>query len=259
MSSAAAAPNLVDLVPGPPCNPPKLTTCRLAASVEPLPRFLPLLDPEHFHEVAFYRELSAIGYTQVLLGGTGSARLRELVAEIRRNTNLRVVLYPSGPDAVCEADLILLPEIMNSTAPHARPFGPGAVMTSLAVARSGCPWLAVAHFIQGRSTARWFYDAQPVEDARLLAVTCQYAEMVGYRHIALDYEQHPNHVDSELVARVKASAPLCHLTVSDEASPERARLLAEHGVDTVVLPSDVLEEASDPLELAYRYHARLLD
>ena len=61
-------------------------------------------------------------------------------------------------------------------------------MTALAIARTGCPWLPVAHFIQGQSTARWFYDAEPIRDPGLLAHHCRYAEMVGYRNIALDYE-----------------------------------------------------------------------
>ena len=169
-----------------------------------------------------------------------------------------MVVYPSGPDAVCEADLLVLPDIMNSRAPHARPFGPGAVMTALAVARTGCPWLAVAHFIQGQSTARWFYDAEPIREPGLLANHCRYADMIGYRHIALDYEDPTTQADPSAVARVKASAPRCHLTVSDEVSPAGAHELLQHGVDTVVLPSNVLQETADPLALAHRYHARLL-
>lgn len=223
-----------------------------------LPRLLPLLDPEHFDDLAFYRELSAIGYRQVLLGGTGSARLRELIPEVRRHTALQVVVYPTGPGSVCEADLLILPDIMNSTAPHARPFGSGAVMTALAVARTGCPWLPVAHFIQGNSTARWFFDATPVHDPALLAGYCRYAEMIGYRNLALDYEDPQIQLDPALARRIKASAPRCWLSVSDEVTPQGACDLAQHGVDTTILPSNILQAASDPLALAHEYHARLL-
>ena len=229
-----------------------------AAAQPGLARLLPLLDPEHFGDVAFYRELAAIGYRQVLLGGTGSAQLRALVPEIRRETELQVVVYPAGPDAVCEADLVVLPDIMNSSAPHARPFGSGAVMTAMAVARAGCPFHPVAHVIQGNSTARGYYDATPVYDPALLAAHCKYAEMIGYRHIALDYEDPLLQIDVGLVQRIRASAPSVHLTVSDEASAAYAEVLTQHGVDTVILPSDVLQEAADPLALAHEYHARLL-
>ncbi len=228
------------------------------SSARALPRFALLLDPDHFGDVAFFEALAAMGYPAVLLGGTGSHRLPALVAEIRRHTALHVIVYPAGPDAVCEADLLLLPDIMNSRAQHARPFGPGAVMTALAIARTGCPWLPVAHFIQGQSTARWFYDAEPIRNPRLLAHHCRYAEMVGYRNIALDYEDPATQVDVDTIVRVKTSAPSCHLTVSDEVSPMRAFELAQHGVDTVILPSNVLEEAADPLALADQYRARLL-
>lgn len=232
---------------------------RPGSSAQPaLARLLPLVDPEHFADVGFYAELAAIGYRQVLLGGTGTARLRELVPAIREATDLQVVVYPAGPDSVCEADLVVLPDIMNSSAPHARPFGSGAVMTAMAVARTGCAWLPVAHFIQGNSTARWYYDATPVHDPALLAAHCKYAEMIGYRHIALDYEDPRVQIERRLVQKIKATAPSVHLTVSDEVSAAEAEVLLAHGVDTVILPSDVLQEAADPLALAHEYHARLL-
>lgn len=248
MRSDAAAQHLL----APPCR-------RALAPATPLSRFSLLLDPDHFGDVAFFTELREMGYADVLLGGTGCHRLPALVAEIRRATDLRVILYPSGPDAVCEADLLVMPDIMNSRAPHARPFGPGAVMTALAIARTGCPWLSVAHFIQGQSTARWFYEAEPIRDDGLLAHHCRYAEMVGYRNIALDYEDPTTQVDTETIVRIKKSVPRCHLTVSDEVSPMRAYELAQHGVDTVILPSNVLEAAADPLALAHRYRTRLFE
>lgn len=221
-----------------------------------LSRFLPLIDPDCFSDVAFFSELSAIGYRQVLLGGTGSEAVADTARAVRAQTELEVILYPAGPSGVCDADLVILPDVMNSGAAHARPFGPGAVATALATAALGCPFLPVAYFIQGDSTARHYYDAHPICRARVVD-HCRYAQMVGYRHIALDYEG-PGDIDAALTAQIKARAPGCWLTVSDEVCPAAARALIENGVDTLVLPSDILEEASDPLALAERYYAELL-
>lgn len=223
-----------------------------------LARFLPLLDPDHFRDVEFYRGLEAIGFRQVLLGGTGSAHLRETVQAVRRETSLKIVLFPVGPDSVCEADLIVLPDIMNSTAHHARPFGPSAVMTAVAASETGCRVLPVAHFIMGNSTARWYYDAQPIASPKVLVASCQYAEIVGYRHLALDYEDPETSFDPELARVLKLKAPKCHLSVSNECSPYEAQQLVECGVDTVILPSDCLENTGDPLALAHAYYRRLL-
>ncbi len=238
-------------------SPASVATLRSADVPLALPRVLPLLDPEHFDDVAFYRGLWDMGFRQVLLGGTGSARLRSVIPQIRRETDLRIVLYPAGPDAVCEADLILLPDIMNSSAAHGRPFGSGAVMTAMAVARSGCPYLAAAHFIQGDSTARWYYEATPVLDPARLVACCRYAAMVGYRHVALDYEGAASRFDPALARRLAQAVPGAWLTVSDEVSPAQALALLQHGVDTVVVPSDLLEQAADPLGLAQQYLAAL--
>jgi heptaprenylglyceryl phosphate synthase len=235
-----------------------MTPTSLATTEAPtLPRFLPLIDPDHFSDLAFYRELATIGYRQILLGGTGSEALPRMAQAIRAETDLAVVLYPAGPDAVCAADLIVLPDVMNSGAAHARPFGPAAVATALAAARTGSPYLAVAYFIQAESTACRYFEADPIRCEATLADHCRYAQMVGYHHIALDYEG-PDDVEIGAVRRIKESAPGCWLTVSDEVSPARARLLAEHGVDTVILPSDLLEAANDPLALADAYHRELL-
>ncbi len=221
-----------------------------------LSRFLPLLDPDHFSDLAFFVALSAMGYRQVLLGGTGSDAVARIVRAVRAATDLEVVLYPAGPGGVCEADLVILPDVMNSEASHARPFGPSAVATALATARLGCPFLPVAYFIQSESTAKRYFDAHPILCDTTLAEYCRYAAMVGYRHIALDYEGQRT-ASPALCAELKASAPGCWLTVSDEVTPVAAQQLLAHGVDTLVLPSDVLEAAADPLALAHAYHRAL--
>src|SRR5690348_5322585 len=76
--------------------------------------YLPMFDPDHFRDPAFFVELERIGYRQVLLGGTGAGDLPELVGAIKKATRLEVVLYPGGPGALAPADLVVLPDVMNS-------------------------------------------------------------------------------------------------------------------------------------------------
>lgn len=223
-----------------------------------LPRLLPLVDPDCFHDVGFFQELSAIGYRQILLGGTGSVALPQLARDIRQHTKLSLVVYPMGPQAVSDdADLIIMPDVMNSGAAHARPFGPAAVATASAIARICAPFLPVAYFIQSDSTACRYFEASPIRCGASLIDHCRYAQMVGYQHIAFDYEG-PESVDVLALAAVKQALPRCRLTVSDEVSPAGVRDLWAHGVDTVVIPSDLWETANDPVELAYEYYVEML-
>lgn len=222
-----------------------------------LPRFLPLLDPDHFHDHEFYRELESVGVEAVLLGGTGSAHLREVAAMVRRDTKLRTILYPSGPDAVCPADLVLLPDVMNSNSHFARPFGSGSVATAMAIVKQNLAYLPVAYFIFGESTAKWYFDAFHIASEKLIMGYCMYAKMVGYRHIALDYEDPERQIEFDLVSRIKARTGM-HLTISDEVDAEGLADLLRHGADTVVTPSDVLEQASDPIALVREYQRAAL-
>ncbi|MFY0534612.1 hypothetical protein [Nannocystis pusilla] len=122
-------------------------------------RYIPLLDPDTFSDVAFYQELERIGYRQVLLGGTGAADLPGLTLKLKEHTRLQVVLYPAGPDSLAPADVVLLPDVMNSNSHYARPFGSGSVATAMQVARRGLNFIPLAYFIMGNSTARWYFDA----------------------------------------------------------------------------------------------------
>jgi heptaprenylglyceryl phosphate synthase len=219
--------------------------------------YVPLLDPDAFSDPAFYRELERIGYEQVLLGGTGSAGQAEVIRAIKRETSLSVVLYPSGPDAVCEADLVILPDVMNSNSHFARPFGSGSVATAMNVLSRGLPFLPIAYLILGNSTARWYFDAFTLPSVKVLMGYAAYARMVGYRYLALDYEDPKTPIDHKLVSALRELTDL-HLVVSDEFTPETAAETLELGAQTVVTPSNLYESASDPLALAAEFHARLL-
>ena len=220
-------------------------------------RYLPLLDPDSFSELSFYRELERIGYRQVLLGGTGSADLPGLTRTLKEHTSLQVVLYPSGPDALAPADVVLLPDVMNSNSHYARPFGSGSVATAMHVARRGLNFIPVAYFIMGNSTARWYFDAVLVPNPKIVLGYANYARMVGYRYLALDYEDPELAIDPQLIAAIKQISGL-HLVVSDEFDPASAREARELGADTVVTPSDIYEDASDPLKVARDFHDALL-
>lgn len=166
-------------------------------------RFLPLIDPDSFSDPAFYVELEKIGYRQVLLGGTGSAGLIDTVRGIKANTGLTVALYPAGPDAVCPADVVIMPDVMNSNSHFARPFGSGSVATAMNIFRQGLNFVSVAYIIMGNSTARWYFDAFLLPSTKILLGYANYARMVGYRFLALDYEDPALNIDHD------RSAPPC--------------------------------------------------
>jgi heptaprenylglyceryl phosphate synthase len=220
-------------------------------------RYLPMFDPDHFTDVAFFRELWRIGYRQVLLGGTGTAGLGALVEAIKTETSLQVVLYPGGPAAVAEADLVVLPDVMNSNSHYARPFGSGSVATAAAIAQRGLPFLAVAYFIMGNSTAGWFYDAFRLPSDKVLIAYARYARMLGYRYVALDYEDPATAISPRLIAALAEIEGL-RVIVSDEFTPERGLEALRLGAETIITPSNVYEDAPDPLGLAATMHATLL-
>ena len=85
----------------------------------------------------------------------------------------------------------------------------------------------------------------------------RYARMLGYRYLALDYEDPNRDVSPALIAALR-TLPDLHLVVSDEFTPARAREALAAGADTVITPSNVYEDASDPLELAAQMFDALL-
>lgn len=216
-----------------------------------------MFDPEHFGDIEFFIGLAEIGYRQVLIGGTGSGPVAELVAEIRSRAGLQVVLVPSAPAAVTHADLVVLPDVMNSNSHFARPFGSGSVATAAAVAACGVPFLPVAYFILGDSTARWYYDAFHVPSDKVLLGYARYAAMVGYRDVALDLEGPSQPLGAGLLEALVA-IPGLRIQVSDDLDAAGATRLLEQGVATVITPSDIYEEHSDPLAHAAAMHSVLL-
>lgn len=220
--------------------------------------YLPLLDPDHFADIGFYKELVKIGYRQVLLGGTGSADLGAVVRDIKKHTSLQVVLYPAGPDSLAPADVVLLPDVMNSNSHYARPFGSGSVSTAMNIAQRGLNFVPLAYFIMGNSTARWYFDAFPVPKTKIVVGYAIYARMVGYRFLALDYEDPALTIDPKLIAALRTIDGL-HLVVSDEFTPTTAAEARALGIHTVVTPSNLYEDAADPLALAAEFHRTMLE
>ena len=219
--------------------------------------YLPMFDPDAFSDPEFYVELERIGYRQVLLGGTGTAGLTSLVKSLKRATKLEVILYPGGPAALAEADLVILPDVMNSNSHYARPFGSGSVATAMNIMQQGLPFIPVAYFIMGNSTARWFYDAFTLPSDKILLAYATYARMVGYRYLALDYEDPKIDITPKLIAKLR-EIPDMHMVISDEFDEVRGKKALEMGADTLVTPSNLYEDAADPLGFAARMHAALL-
>ncbi len=204
-------------------------------------RYLPLLDPEKFSDIRFYKELEAIGYEQVLLGGTGAADLGSLTRQLKAETSLTVALYPAGPDSVAPADVVIMPDVMNSNSHYARPCGSGSVATAMNIARLGLDYVPVAYLIMGNSTARWYFDAYLLPSSKVLLSYINYAAMVGYPYIALDYEDPQINIDPRLIRAIKQIADL-RLVISDEFTPASAAKAILMGADTVITPSDVYED-----------------
>jgi heptaprenylglyceryl phosphate synthase len=221
--------------------------------------YVPLLDPDKFKDIAFYQELEKIGFQQILLGGTGAADLPNVSRRIRQETKLKVILYPTGPDSVTsECDVIVLPDVMNTNSPQARPFGTGPVATAMNIATRKLDYVRVAYFIMGNSTARWYFDAFLVPQPKLIAAYANYARMNGYPYLALDYEDPNVDIDPKLIQMLKSVIGDMRLVVSDEFTPARAREALELGASTVFTSSNQYENATDPLALAAEYYAKLL-
>lgn len=228
-----------------------------APSDEPLPPYLPLLDPDHFRDPEFFRGLEQIGYRTVLLGGTGGARMAAAVEQVRKATQLRIVMHPSSPGEVWPVDLVLLPAVMNSNSHFTRPFGSGAVACAAAVAEQDIPYLPLAYFVLGDSTAGWYADAFKVRSKKIILAYCTYARMNGYRWIFLDYEDPSLSIEPALIRMIREHTDV-RLMVSDEFTPASARSARAMGIDTIVTPSNLYEQAADPLALAREFYAALL-
>jgi heptaprenylglyceryl phosphate synthase len=234
-----------------------LDDAKLQATSFKFARYLPLLDPDAFSAIEFYQELEAIGYQQVLIGGTGSADVASLGRRLKAETKLTTILYPSGPESVAPADLVVLPDVMNSNAPHARPFGTAAIATAMNVALRGLPFVSVAYFVMGTSTAGWYFDAFPITSKKVLRSYAIYARMIGYRYLALDYEGCAAGSDPDVVAMLSHIEGL-HLLVSEDVPPERAHQALANGAGTIITSSDMYEASDDPLSLAADFYDRLL-
>jgi heptaprenylglyceryl phosphate synthase len=223
-----------------------------------LPRYLPLVDPDHFaDDEGFFRQLEEIGYRTIMLGGTGGVRLADAVRLIRRTTRLQIVTHPSSPGDVCPVDLLLFPAVMNSNSHYTRPFGSGSVACALAVADMQIPYLPVAYFVLGESTARWYSDAFLVRSKKIILSYCIYATMMGYRHVFLDYEDPDLDIDPSLITLIKQRSNALILC-SDEFTPDGARRALDLGTDVIVTPSNLYEQANDPIALAREFYDALL-
>ena len=93
--------------------------------------------------------------------------------------------------------------------------------TATNVLARGLPFLAVAYFIMGNSTAAWYYDAFKLPSDKILLAYATYARMVGYRYLALDYEDPNTNIKPDLIAALRR-IPDIRLVISDEFNPQRA-------------------------------------
>jgi len=219
-----------------------------------LPRYLPLFDPDFFHEPAFFKELEKIGYQTIMLGGTGNARMKMTFNAIREQTSLSVIIHPSSPGDVLPADLIFLVGVMNSNSHYTNTFGTGAITIAKAIAEQNIPYIPIAYCIMGESTARWYADAFLIRSEKIMLGYCLYANMSGYKWLLLDYEDPSIDIDAGLIQKIKRVYSY-HLMIIDEFTPQTGLQALSNGVNTIITPSDIYEESSNPLDLAREFYA----
>ena len=221
-----------------------------------LPKYLPLLDPEIFQEASFYKEIEKIGYKQILLGGTGNAAMKRAVEAIHKNTNLSVSILPSSPGDILPVELVFLVAIMNTNSHYFRPFGSGSVACGIEIAQQGIPFVPLAYFIMGNSTARWYTDADLITNDKILLSYCQHTQMLGYKWLLLDYEGHSSNISVELIQKIKKYIHI-NLMVISEFTPQTALEAISAGVNTVITASDIYEETHNPIQLARDFYENL--
>ena len=222
-----------------------------------LPKYLPLFDPDSFHEASFYKDIEKIGYQKILLGGTGNAAMRKAIEAIRLHTNLSIAIVPSGPGDIFPVDLVFLVAIMNSNSHHFRPFGTGSIACSMEIAQQSIPFIPVAYFIMGNSTARWYTDADLIPNDKILLGYCQHTKMVGYEWLLLDYEDNSSSIRIELIQKIKKYTQI-NLMVINEFTPQTALQAIDAGVNTVITASDIYEENNNPIKLASDFYETLI-
>lgn len=222
-----------------------------------LPKYLPLFDPDTFHEPYFYKEIERIGYQTILLGGTGNVMMKKAIEAIRLHTNLSVAILPSNPGDIFPVELIFLVAVMNSNSHYTRPFGSGSIGCGMAIAKQRIPFIPVAYFIMGESTASWYSDAYMIASNKVLLAHCLYTQMVGYKWLLLDYEGSSPKISLELIKKIKRFDQM-NLMIINEFTPQTALQALGAGVDTVITASDVYEEAGNPVELAREFYEELI-
>lgn len=218
-----------------------------------LPKYLPLFDPDSFQEASFYKEIEKIGYKQILLGGTGNATMKKAIEDIHLHTNLSVAIVPSGPGDIFPTELVFLVAIMNSNSHYFRPFGSGSVACGVAITQQGIPFIPVAYFVMGDSTARWHTDADLIPNNKILLSYCQHTQMLGYKWLLLDYEGHSSSISVELIQKIKKYTQI-NLMIINEFTPETALQAINAGVDTAITASDIYEETHNPIQLAREFY-----
>lgn len=222
-----------------------------------LPQYLPLFDPDSFHEPSFYKEIEKIGYNMILLGGTGNTKMKKAVEAIKLHTKLSVAIIPSNPGDIVPVDLIFLVSIMNSNSHYFRPFGSASVSCSMTIAELNIPFIPVAYFIMGVSTASWYTDACLIPSDNILLSYCLHSQMVGYKWLLLDYEGIPSDINTQLIQKIKQNSQI-NLMVINEFTPQTALQAIDAGVKTIITASDIYEESAHPIELAREFYKILI-
>ena len=146
---------------------------------------------------------------------------------------------------------------MNSNSHYFRPFGSGSVACGVEIAQQSIPFIPVAYFIMGDSTARWYTDADLIPNNKILLSYCQHTQMLGYKWLLLDYEGSYSNINVELIKKIKKYTQI-NLMIINEFTPQTALQAIDAGVKTIITASDIYEESAHPIELAREFYKILI-
>jgi phosphoglycerol geranylgeranyltransferase len=203
---------------------------------------LPLIDSENSTDAALIaRKVEEVGASGVLVGGSSATdqfELAKVVAEIKDNVKIPVILFPGNVTGVSpRADAILFSSLLNSEDPY---FITGAqALGALAVKKHAIEPLPTAYIIVGEGTAAWFVGRArgiPFHKPNLAVMYSLAAQYMGMRFVYLEAGSGAaQSVPPEMVAAVRKYYDGMLIVGGGIKTPEAAGAVARAGADVIVV------------------------
>jgi phosphoglycerol geranylgeranyltransferase len=203
---------------------------------------LPLIDSENSSGASsIARKVEEAGASGILVGGSSAIdqfELANVVAEIKKNVTIPVILFPGNVTGVSpKADAILFSSLLNSEDPY---FITGAqALGALAVKKHNIEPLPTAYIIVGEGTAAWFVGrarAIPFSKPNLAVMYSLAAQYMGMRFVYLEAGSGASqNVQPEMVAAVRKYYEGTLIVGGGIRTPETAGQIAKAGADAIVV------------------------